>query len=253
MFQPSSSRLFLKLVVLCLLATCLVYFNKRASFTRRAEANAQVLTVKVEPQPESPLQITSTKILSSDPYSPNVEFTVTNKGAAGIRAFTVTRNLVTDGGDRKAALFTHLANQRSVLQPGKAKTDSINEPYSPSFVNAIILSIDFVEFVNGKTWGRDSYNSAERLAGQRAGGGAALEHFRQALTSKGSPALLEDPTSDESDVPVPEGHSPEWQDGFKTGAALVRVRLKKAKQEGGAKRVEAELQQLFDAVEGRPQ
>src|SRR5919206_3649149 len=105
MSQHSSGRLFLKLVVLCLLAACLVYFTNRVSFTRRAEANAQALTVQIEPQPESPLQITSTKILSSDPFSPNVEFTVTNKGKKGVRAYTISCELVTEGGSRKRANF----------------------------------------------------------------------------------------------------------------------------------------------------
>src|ERR1044072_2295110 len=99
MSHSSSGRLFLKLASLCLLVTCLVYFTSRTSFTRRSATTAQALTVRAEQQPESPLQITSTKVLSPDPFSPSVEFTVTNSGAVGVRAFTVTRELVTDSGN----------------------------------------------------------------------------------------------------------------------------------------------------------
>jgi archaellum component FlaF (FlaF/FlaG flagellin family) len=151
MSHPSSSRLSLKLAALCLLAACLVYFTSRASSTRHAAAAAQVLTVQVEPQPESPLQITSTKVISSDPFSPSVEFTVTNRGQKRVQAYTISGELVTEGGSRKRAGFTHMASQRDILQPGRSRSDSISEPYSPLPVNSVVLSVDFVELENGDT------------------------------------------------------------------------------------------------------
>jgi len=253
MAHSNLKRLLLKLIALCVLVTCLSFFTNKASYSRLATTAPQVLTVQIESQPQSPLQFSSTKVLSSDPFSPNVEFTVTNKGGKGIRAYTITRELVTDGGSRRAAILTHLTAQREALQPGQSKSDSVNEPHSPVSINSIILSIDFVEFVNGETWGKDEYNSAERLAGQRAGGHAAIEYFRQLRVKKGSSALLETITSEEDEIVPAQGGSSEWQDGFKTGVGLVRLRLKRAKQEGGLIRVELELQQPFDASEGRPE
>lgn len=252
MFHLSSSKLFLKLAALCLLVACLVYVSNRAASTRRGAAPRQVLTVQAEPQPESPLQITSTKVLSSDPFSPSVELTVTNKGSKGIRAYAVTYELVAEGGSRKTALFTHLASQRNVLQPGQSRSESINESYSPAFISSVVLAVDFVESEDGKTWGKDAFNSADRLAGQRAGGDKALGHFRKVREEKGPSSLLEAVTSEVGAVELPEGRSPEWQDGFKTGVSLVRLRLNRAKQGGGLEGVEEELRKPFDAKEGRP-
>ena len=253
MTRQNPRGLFLKLAALFLLAACLALLTSKATYSRLATGAPQVLTVQVESQPQSPLQFSSTKVLSPDPFSPNIEFTVINKGEKAIRAYTVTRELVTDGGSRKAALFTHLAAQREVLQPRQSKTGSVNEPYSPLPVRNVILSIDFVEFVNGETWGADVYNSAQRLAGQERGVAAALEHFRKVRAEKGASTLLEAVTSEEEEIAPPEGGSPEWQDGFKTGVALMRLRLKRAEQGGGLKGVELELRQPFDTPEGGPE
>jgi hypothetical protein len=208
--------------------------------------------VQIESQPQSPLQITSTRVISSDPFSPNVELTVTNKGLKGIRAYTLTYELLAEGGGRKTALFTHLASQRDVLQPGRSRSESIKEPYSPAFTRSVVLAVDFVESDDGKTWGNDAFNSADRLSGQRAGGDKALRHFRTVREEQGPSSLLEAVTSEVGAVELPEGRSPEWQDGFKTGVSLVQLRLNRAKQSGGLEGVEEELRKPFDAKEGRP-
>jgi hypothetical protein len=129
----------------------------------------------------------------------------------------------------------------------------VNEPYSPVPVNTVTLSVDFVEFVDGQTWGKDTYNSADRLAGQRAGGRAAYEHFRRLLAQKGFPALSEAVAAQGEELAPPQQHSPEWQDGFRMGVGLVRVRLNRAKQEGGLKKVELELQGSYDTSAGSPE
>ena len=122
-----------------------------------------------------------------------------------------------EGGSRKTALFTHLASQRDVLQPGQSRSESINESYSPAFISSVVIAVDFVESDDGKTWGNDAFNSADRLAGQRAGGDKALGHFRKVREEQGPSSLLEAVTSEVGAVELPEGRSPEWRDGFKTG------------------------------------
>jgi len=246
MSYPRQRRLFLKLATLCVLVICLSFFTSKPSYSRFTAATApQILAIQIESQPQSPLQITSTKIISADPFSPHAEFTVTNKGSKGIRAYTVVYELVAEGGSRKKALFTHLASQRSVLQPGQSRSESIKEPYSPALIRSIILAVDFVESEDGKTWGSDAFNSADRLAGQRAGGEGTLEHFRKVREEKGSASLLKPVTSEEDEIGLPDGHSPEWQDGFKAGASLVRLRLKRAKQVGGLEGGDEELRRSF--------
>lgn len=103
MSYPSLRRLILKLVTLGVLVTCLAFFTDKPTHSRFAAATPQVFTVQIESQPDSPLQITSTRVISSDPFSPSVEFTVTNKGSRGIRAYTVSYELVAENGSRKGA------------------------------------------------------------------------------------------------------------------------------------------------------
>ena len=152
MDHSNSRRLFLKIATLSVLLICLPFFAGRDAQVRPAAAAPQALTVHVEPQPQSPLQISSTSILSFDPFSPKIELTVTNMGGKGIRAFTVSREMVTGaGGTIGAATLTNLTSQRKVLQPKQSKTDVVSEPYSQQPINRIIFSVDFVEFVNGET------------------------------------------------------------------------------------------------------
>lgn len=254
MAHSNSRRLFLKLATLSVLLICLQFFAGRGARVRPAVAAPQAFTVQVEAQPQSPLQIASTSILSFDPFSPKIELTVTNTGGKGIRAFTVSREVVAGaGGAIRAATLTNLTTQRRVLQPGQSKTDVVGEPYSQQPISKITFSVDFVEFVNGETWGKDENNSADRLAGQRAGGRAAYEHFRSLLAQKGAAPLLEAITAEGNVLTPPQQNSPEWQDGFKDGAGLVRIRLNRARQEGGLGRVRLELQQTYDTSEGRPE
>lgn len=252
MSYPYQRGLFMKFATLCVLITCLVVFSGETTLSHRATTAPQFFTVQIESQPQSPLQIASTKVISPDPFSPNLEFTVTNKGSRGIRAYTVTYELAAENGGRKAALFTNLASPKNVLQPGQSRAESISEPYSPALVRSVILSVDFVESDDGQTWGNDAYNSADRLAGRRAGGDKALEHFRKVREARGATALLEAVTSGGDEIAPPEGRSPEWQDGFRTGATLVRQRLNKAKQRGGLEGMEEELRRPSDAKAGGP-
>lgn len=254
MAHSNSSRLCLKLAALSVLLMGLFFFAGRGPRVRPAVAAPQVLTVQVEPQPQSPLQISSTSILSFDLFSPKIELIVTNTGGKGIRAFTVSRDVVTGaGGTIRASTLTNLTTQRKVLQPGQSKTDVVGEPYSQQPISRIIFSVDFVEFVNGETWGKDTNNSADRLAGQRAGGRAAHEHFRRLLAQKGASSLLEALTAEKNVLAPPQQNSPEWQDGFKNGAGLIRIRLNRARQEEGLGKVELQLRQNYDTLDGRPE
>lgn len=254
MARSNSRRLFLQLTALGVLLGCLLLFAGRDTRVRPAVAAPQGLTVQVEAQPQSPLQISSANILSFEPFSPRVELTVTNAGGKGIRAFTVSREVVTGaGGSIRAATLTNFTTQSKVFQPGQSKTEVVSEPYSQQPIIRIIFSVDFVEFVNGETWGKDMNNSADRLAGQRAGGRAAYEHFRSLQAQKGASSLLEAITTEGDILPPPQQNSPEWQDGFRNGAGLVRIRLRRAAKEGGSRKVELELRQPFDTSEGMPE
>ena len=69
------------------------------------------------------------------------------------------------------------------------------------------LSLDFVEFEDGTTWGPDTFKSAEQLVAQRVG--AKLEQTRllQVLIAGGLEALvqvLQPPTFRATVEPVPE-------------------------------------------------
>lgn len=248
-----SRTLVMKLFTLGVLTCLLVVLADGGRFKLSGATVAQSLNVTIQPQPESPLQIIAVSILSVDARTPQFEFSVYNAGDKPIRAYTITRSLENDGTRPAGATVTNLLAAHEILQPGQTKKESVTDATREAPVKNLSLAVDFIEFTDGTTWGRDVYNTAERLAGQRAGGRAAAEYFKRALAKKG-PSPLAELLGSEAELPIPEGHSPAWADGFRAGVGLIRVRLQAAHEKRGkVEDVEAELQRPYDTAEGRPQ
>lgn len=243
-------RLIIKLVVLCVLISGLAWYASGTASWLSAGTSPQTFTVSILPQQDSPLQLVAVNVRSADPFSPGIDFAVVNRGAVSVRAFTVSREI--SPGGLRAATVTHMTSQKDVLQPGQSKVVTVNEGAGRQAVESIALSVDYVEFTDGSTWGDDTFKSAPRLAGQRAGGRAALDHFRRLIERKESAALMKSVEEDHLGAPSLDASTPEWNEGFDTGVGAVRQRLRKAWERGGADEVKAELRKPFDASEGRP-
>jgi hypothetical protein len=254
MTHLKSHTLVFKFLTLGILVWLLVIFADSRGFRLRGTTVAQSLNVTVQPQPESPLQIITVSIFSVDARTPHFEFSVHNAGGKPIRAYAIARSLGNGGTRPGGGSIVNLLAAKDILQPGHTRKDSVIGGVRETPVTNISLAVDFVEFTDGTTWGKDRYNTAERLAGQRAGGRAALDHFKHVLAKKGPAPLTDSLESEAGSIPVPQGHSPEWADGFKTGVGVVKVRLKAARQKRGKiEDVEAELERPYDETEGRPE
>lgn len=244
------SKLGLKLVTLGLLVSSLALYVSGVVGRLSANTTPQTFYVSIQAQEDSPLQIIAANVRSADPHSPRFDFAVVNKGTVPVRAFTVLREI--SPGNLQAATITHMTSQKDVLQPGQSKTVLVNEGTSGQPVEKILLSVDYVEFTDGSAWGDDAFKSAQRLAGQRAGALAALDHFRQISESKGASALIRSVGEDTIGVPQLQANTDEWKQGFDIGVGVVRQRLQKAAERGGIDEVKSELRKPYDTSGGRP-
>jgi hypothetical protein len=245
---PRSQRIIILAVTFAaILAT--LYATSRVPLLARTFSppdTAQSPTVYVLPQPGVPLLISSAVINLANPSVPQIDCIVTNVSDKPIQSYAVLRNV---SGDKRSYNLTlnHILSLDSVFQPFQTRPESLIIDSEP--IKSITLSIDFVEFIDGSTWGDDTCRSAERLAGQRAGARAAKDHL---IKKVGNPsALLNAVAAGEADVDLPPGHSPSWEEGFHTGTGVMRERLRDAKSKGGLAEVERELKQPYDASEGR--
>jgi hypothetical protein len=248
MLRANAPKLFVRLFVLGVLAMMIWFFSGRAS------TQIPPPRISVEQQPDSPLLISSIYMTSPDPFKPQYGYTIANIKDKPIRAYAIKEDI--RFGERQAGTsgvdLSHLPSLKLLLQPNQSRSISAdNSSKYTQPVNEIILSVDFVEFSDGSTWGNDSFNSAQRLAGQRAGGKAALKRFRESLKTGEPDSLTDAIIQDDVIQSDNQVSSQDWHEGFQTGVGIVRNRLKEAKRKGGGAEVVKELEKPFDASEGR--
>jgi hypothetical protein len=211
------------------------------------------IRLSVERQEDSPLLITGANFIPTNPYAPNFSFLVTNASRKSIRAYTV--QTVVTFGDQGARVvgssLNHLVSKDLLLREGQTrqKIEPGNDTY-PEVVREVVLSVDFVEFDDGSTWGKDAHRSAEVLAGQRAGGKAAIRYFRELLSQdKLQVSEIEDRAIEVLNEEKSNA-SASWKRGYEIGIGIVRNRLAKAYSLGN-EHLRKELENPFDASEGR--
>lgn len=213
--------------------------------------------ITVKKQTNVPLLISTAVVTSNNPLKPIYNYSITNLSSKSIRAYTIKSEILY--GEKNAqeigSTLTHLPTLSKIFQSNQSRQGTGGEgtTYSEP-VNEIILSVDFVEFTDGSTWGEDYYKSAERLAGQRAGGKAAISNFRQKLGTAEFRFTSNEIESDSIELAsaVDKSKSSTWKEGYESGIGVVRNRLNKALSDGGIEEVKKELEKPFDASEGRP-
>ena len=147
------------------------------------------------------------------------------------------------------------------MQPGKSDAKTTWRGFSPSDP-VLTYEVDFVEFTDGTTWGADVCQSAERLAGERAGGGAVAARLLELLAEGGPDAVKKvvkgklvgrSPEAEVkaidkglSDITPPPGHSPAWEEGFRIGKRVIALRVQWADESLGPGVIERELRRPYD-------
>lgn len=255
MFHSENKRLALKCVALILLVFCLLTFSTESTKSLLASSHAlqdrpQLPTVSIAPQDGAPLRLMST-FMESEPGLLRIKVMAQNQGIKRIRAYA----LVADGGDASRIDFANLTGQNAFIQPTQIKTFDV--AYGESRVpESVTFSVDFVEFDDGSTWGLDSHNSRDMLAGQREGAKAERKRLRDLLKSKGPVAVfdaIQAEGSDNPEVGTTTKNSERWLQGYRNGIASIRHRLRRNLQNRDAAGVETELARPFDSSEEQPE
>lgn len=238
-----------KLVLKCFTLTLLAFgvyvttTTPMQALLAAPQSRERLPAASIASQADSPLRIVNT-FTESEPGLVRVRVMAQNQSQKRIRAYAI----LADAGAYSRLDFANLTTPTALFQPTQIKTIDISfsESEAPA---SVTLSVDFVEFDDGSTWGADSYHSRDRLAGQRAGAKAERLRLRGLLKARGSSAVFDAVREDVSDDAKGEGankHTEEWMQGYRNGVGSVRNRLRRNLPAGDPARVEGELAKPFD-------
>jgi hypothetical protein len=146
------------------------------------------------------------------------------------------------------ALSVNITSAGGAIRPYQSRDELVVGGGYPGLPRELFAAVDFVEFTDGSTWGEDVFESASRLAGQRVGAKAALERFRELRRQVEIEELIRVIDKEVEQITMPSDQKEIWKDGYKSGAASIRERIKRAYKNGGAAAAEAELKKPFDTA-----
>jgi hypothetical protein len=196
--------------------------------------SAQAPVISITPQPDAPIRISLGKILSDNPYEPAFEYSLLNVSDKSIRAHVIR----TDDWLMGSTLSIHKFPWESrKTQPGSyGENMKSSEP-----IERVRISIDFVEFVDGTTWGPNTTNAAERLAAHHVGWRAERDRLLNLLEEGGTTAVITDIEPDDIQITPPSGHSAHWEGGYRLGVRHYRHDLRHAYSQQGVAAMETLL------------
>jgi hypothetical protein len=238
--------LFLFIFVMALnVSLTAVLINVSFGQSQKADFSSQPpIKVKIEEQKDCPLQITVVNVDNFALTHQTVNFNIQNIANKNVRAITVLGNSGNSGKILTTSFATKLFQINEMISSDiPIEREMIKEN------NLLTLSIDYVEFEDGSSWGVDTQRKSENFAGERSGRLAAIKQIREFIKTQN----LEDLTNfleqeiTQIKVPMPDlNQSKEWQKGFQGGyKAVISIfkRLKEQKEKDFSARLD-ELEKL---------
>lgn len=252
------SKLFLRLCALTALISCLSFLVRTGSEAQDPSSGRTVPTfvqteapvVLAETQLGAPITISAAHPTSLNPKDDEITFIVTNVSLKAIAAFAVRQDVEVGGVSQRTVALLHLELSNRLLKPNESLVQ-----YSTYFARSgerhrITLSGQYVLFTDGTTWGIDSDNFTQRLAGQRAAGFLLSRHFLKILQAGNTNDVERALDNDIANLEPPTDRSPEWKEGFRLARNSLIQRLKNAESKGGSARVDNEVRTLAKTFKG---
>lgn len=154
--------------------------NVLAQKTEINLTNQPAIKVEVVSQKNCPLLITVLDVdNNSDDVFQNIRYTIQNVSANPIRAYTLVGEQRVGGKIMTNSLMVKL------FQPQQVKIAEFDEERANIKEDSkILLSIDYVEFANGSSWGKDKYQTSLQIKQEFAGRKAAIDFFKNLIINR---------------------------------------------------------------------
>lgn len=239
-------KLLLKFLPSGVLLSCLLLLSvgRFAPSAGARAAQAEPPALSVEAQPDSPLRLSFQRYELTRPDEPEVVIDVVNVGSKAVRAYTISETTAAGDDTSRSAAMNDYYLSASMLRPGQLTTESLGFSARPDKQTRITVSVDYVEFADGTTWGADLYKAHDRLGGRRAGTRKAVEHLIKILEAGGPQAVMDAIAGGAPDFAPPLGHPSGWEEGFREGLTATASQLRHVTKDGGLPQVGPELRRL---------
>ena len=184
----------------------------KSSGQTNKHADQKLLIVEVTAQNDSPLRIMLIDIDNSALSAQKVNYTIQNIANKPVKGYVVWAK-----GKHTGKISTNFFPTKS-FQPGAFYPEELfleRENIKPD--ESLSLSIDYVEFEDGSSWGEDAQGQSEHLIGARAGAEVAVKELRSLINNRETAALtaLLEKNLVDIDVSLPKTvQSEKWQRGF---------------------------------------
>jgi hypothetical protein len=209
------------------------------------------LKVTVKRQDDSPLIVSFVNHENVNGLQLEMSLSVKNVGKLPVRSYAI-RYLLGPGNRGGGTELGMKLSPKSSLQPGASESKTIGVSDDPiGNIDNILLSVDFVEFIDGTTWGENIQTYKDQVEGLRAGARAATKQLSRMLESEGAYRLLGALEENQFSITPPADRSTEWQKGFRSGVNLITGRLRYTYQKHGINDVENLLTRPYESWESR--
>lgn len=203
--------------------------------------NQPPIIAKTVTQDDSPLRITTINVDNSATSFQSVNFIVQNISSKSVKGYVIL------GSGKNTGKIVSNFFPVKLFETIGVKQDELRLERSNIQPNDILsLSIDYVEFEDGSSWGEDAQGQSEFISGGRAGVKAATEQLKNLVDKREIvvlTALLEKALVN-IDVPLPESvKSEKWQRGFENGYKGV-VYFLKGQRERGIEEISKRLDEI---------
>lgn len=132
--------------------------------------------------------------------------------------------------------------------PGQIKQDSFAEARANIRADSKLdLSLDYVEFGDGSSWGKDSQLQSEYILGMSEGQRIALKQINDFLVQQNKDAifkLLQQQITETNPPIINKEKSDKWQNGFINGYRTVLMKLQIAYEKQGKEGVFLKLKDV---------
>jgi hypothetical protein len=205
---------------------------------------AQSSEVTIKDIADTPLKISVVKVESDETFLVHIK--LTNTTDKPICSYSIRHDDYLEGKILKGLSLNNSPTQRLLFMPGESRNEVVGAHYRD--IERIEISADFVEFLDGKSWGPDTFKSGERLAGTRVGALTTAELLTGMLDAEGPIAVMNFIANESFNISPPAGHSSEWLFGFSLGINSIRDRLRNFEGDQSQSNIESILLKPIDAA-----
>lgn len=245
-------------LICCLLVLLSISLVGDASENKVSPQNSQTPDVPnegaklfIRSQSDSPLVLIAKSNILPPTKTLQVGFVVKNVSKKSIRAYAIRHDVLAGGTPSSGSDLSMIASKKSLFLPGQSRNEEVGgSDYFPVYIDSIKISVDFVEFDDGSIWGPDTYKSAERIEGWRAGAKEMRKQLAQILDANDIAMLIKEVEVESFEITSPSNKSEVWVRGFKSGAASIRARVRNVPKKGDREEIEKAIKNPIDASEG---